>query len=128
MRFHHDTLVLYLKPYPKHFDAVVLHGGVGDYVQFDIYNEESLGYFLRSTHFGSYKCDYETGNCDDGDGQFPPDKIEVWLGDDGEVGVSGKATYDDVSMDNIFASGGSTSREKSRNRSRQLLWDSSVGS
>jgi len=83
---------------------VVLRGCVGDYVQFDIYNEESLGYFLRSgiTHFGSYTCDYKTGDCDEGAGQFASGKIEVWVGDDGKVGVSGKATCDDVSMDNIF--------------------------
>jgi len=104
MRFHHDTRALYLKPYLKQFEAVVLRGSVGDYVQFDIYNEESLGYFLSSgiTHFGSYTCDYETGYCDDGAGHFASGKIKVWVMDDGEVGVSGKATCNDVSMDNIF--------------------------
>jgi len=104
MRFHHDTRALYLKPYLKQFDAFVLRGGVGDYVQFDIYNEESLGYFLRSgiTHFGSYTCDYETGYCDDGAGHFASGKIKVWVMDDGEVRVSGHATCDNGSMDNIF--------------------------
>jgi len=89
MRFHHDTRALYLKPYLKRFEAVVLRGGGGDYVQFDIYNEEPLSYFLRSgiTHLGSYTCDYETGDCDDGAGQFASGKIEVWVRDDGEVGI-----------------------------------------
>ena len=104
MRFHHDTRALFLKPYLKQFKAVVLRGGVGDYVQFDIYNEESLGYFLRSgiTNFGSYTCDYETGYCDDGAGHFASGKIKVWVREDGEVRVSGQATCDDDSMDNIF--------------------------
>ncbi|KEQ73064.1 hypothetical protein M436DRAFT_64223 [Aureobasidium namibiae CBS 147.97] len=104
MRFHHNTRALYLKPYLKQFEAVVLRGGVGDYVQFDMYNEESLGYFLRSgvTHFGLYTCDCETGDYDDGAAKFASGKIEVWVGDDGKVGVSGKATCDDVSMDNTF--------------------------
>lgn len=104
MRFHHDTRALYLKPYLRQFEAVILRGGVGDYVQFDMYNDDSLGYFLRSgiTHFGAYTCDYETGYCDDGAGHFASGKIEVWVKEDGEVCVSGKASCDDASMDHIF--------------------------
>lgn len=104
MRFHHETRALFLKPYLRQFEAVVSRGGVGDYVQFDMYNEESLGYFLRSgiTHIGSYTCDYETGDCDDGAGHFASGKIKVWVKEDGEVCFRGQASCDEVSMDNIF--------------------------
>jgi hypothetical protein len=63
MRFNHETRELFLVPYLKQIKSVVLRGGTGDFVQYDPYNTDGLGYFARSgiTHFGSYTCDYETG-------------------------------------------------------------------
>lgn len=129
MRFHHETRALFLKPYLRQFKAVVLRGGVGDYVQFDIYNEESLGYFLRGgiTPFGRYICDYETGYHNDGAGRFADGKIEVWVKEDGEVGVRGQASCDDDSMDNIFRQWWIGFKKEIRNGSRKTPWDSSVG-
>jgi hypothetical protein len=71
-----------------------------DYIDYDIYTAESLGYFLRSgiTHFGRFSCDYETGyDLESSAGKFASGTIEVNINEEGEVKVSGEASCDDES-------------------------------
>jgi hypothetical protein len=84
----------FLVPYLKQFEANIERGGPEDHIDYDIYQVDALGYFLRSgiTHFSSFTCDYETGyDYESEAGKFTSGKIEVWVDEDGEVQVSGNA-------------------------------------
>jgi hypothetical protein len=99
-RINSEMKQLFLVPYLKQFEAIVQRGGVEDYIDYDIYTAESLGYFLRSgiTHFGRFSCDYETGyDLESSAGKFASGTIEVSINGEGEVKVSGEASCDDES-------------------------------
>jgi hypothetical protein len=99
-RINSEMRQLFLVPYLKQFEAIVERGGTEDYIDYDIYTAESLGYFLRSgiTHFGRFSCDYETGyDLESSAGKFASGTIEVNINEEGEVKVSGEASCDDES-------------------------------
>jgi hypothetical protein len=99
-RITHENRQLFLVPYLKQFEACVERGGSEDYIDYDIYTAESLGYFLRSgiTHFGRFSCDYETGyDLESSAGRFALGTIEVSISEEGEVKVLGGAVCDDES-------------------------------
>jgi hypothetical protein len=99
-RINHEMRQLFLVPYLKQFEAIIECGGGEDYIDYDIYTAESLGYFLRSgiTHFGRFTCDYETGyDLESSAGKFASGTIEVSINEEGEVKVSGGAVCDDES-------------------------------
>jgi hypothetical protein len=100
IRFNKVTYLRYGPRCRSQLYPSVLRGGCEDYIDYDIYTTNALGYFLRSgiTHFGSYTCDYETNHDMGGEGGvFASGRITVWIDDDGEIEVSGSAENDDNS-------------------------------